>query len=129
MHAWHAVLDVGDMQETMHQVYLLPSQRAQFGRSEAMPVGQQDHGRVPVAMPIAAGSLHEPFDLALGQVLTLAVMGVGQATAANCSLYSGWWLGLMGRIHRDNSAVSIVNYSHNNLFENSARSPASRWTR
>ena len=32
MHAWLAVLDAGDMQKTMHQVYLLPSQRAQFGR-------------------------------------------------------------------------------------------------
>src|SRR6516225_5318396 len=108
MHAWHAILDAGNMQEAMHQVYLLPSQRAQFGRPEAVPVGEQDHGRIPMAMAVAAGSLHEPFDLTLGQVLTLAVMRVGKATAANCSLYRGWWLGLVGRIHRDNSAVSTV---------------------
>src|SRR6516162_7557374 len=118
MHARHAVLDAGDMEETMHQVYLLPPQRAQFGRSETMPESKQDHGRVPVAMAVAAGSLHEPFDLTLGQVLTLAVMRVGKATAANCSLYRGWWLGLMGRIHWDNSPVSMALCSHNTSFEN-----------
>ena len=64
----------GDMQEAMHQVYLLPPQPAQFG------------GRVPVAMAVVPGSLHKPLDLTLRQVLTLAVMGVGQATSANCSL-------------------------------------------
>jgi hypothetical protein len=76
MHAWHPALDAGDMQEAMHQVYLLPPQRAQFGRSEAMPEGKQDHGCVPVAVTVAAGSLHKAFDLTLRQVLTLAVMGV-----------------------------------------------------
>src|SRR6516165_10720126 len=119
MHAWHAALDAGDMQEAMHQVYLLPPQRAQFGRSETMPEGKQDHGRVPVAMAVAAGSLHEPFDLTLGQVLTLAVMRVGKATAANCSLYRGWWPGLIARIHRDNYPVSMTSCSHNTFFENS----------
>src|SRR6516165_5963220 len=99
MHAWHPALDAGDMQETMRQVYLLPPERAQFGRPEAMPVGQQDHGRVPMAMAVIPGSLHKPFDLTLRQVFTLAVMGVGQTTSANCSLYRGWWPGLMGRVH------------------------------
>src|SRR6516165_6366016 len=99
MHAWHAVLDAGDMQEPMHQVHLLPPQRAQFGRSETMPEGKQDHGRVPMAMAVVPGSLRKPFDLTLRQVLPRAVMGVGKATSANCSLYRGWWLGLMGRIH------------------------------
>jgi len=74
------------MQEAMHHVQLLPSQRAQFGRSEAVPVRKEHHGRVPVAMAVAHRSLHKPFDLTLGEVLTLAVMRVGQATSANCSL-------------------------------------------
>jgi hypothetical protein len=77
MHAWHAVLHAGDMQEAMHQVHLLPPQRAQFGGSETMPEGKQDHGRVPVATAVVPGGFHKPFDLTLGQVLTLAVMGVG----------------------------------------------------
>src|SRR6516164_911176 len=118
MHAWHAVLDAGDMQEAMHEVHLLPPQRAQFGRSEAMPVGEQDHGRVPVAMAVVPGSLHKPFDLTLRQVFTLAVMGVGEATSANCSLYSGWWPGLLCRIHWDNYPVSMVRCSHRGYFEN-----------
>ena len=71
-----------------------------------MPEGQQDHGRVPMAMAVVPGSLHEPLDLTLGQVLTLAVMGVRQAASANCSLYRGWRLGLMGRIHWDKTLFS-----------------------
>jgi hypothetical protein len=56
-----------------------------------MPVGKQHHRRVPVAMAVVPGSLHKPFDLTLRQVLTLAVMAVGQATSDNYSLYRGWW--------------------------------------
>src|SRR6516225_1620941 len=108
MHAWHAVLDAGDMQEAMHEVHLLPPQPAQLGRSEAMPEGKQDHGRVPVAMAVVPGSLHKPFDLTLRQVLTLAVMGVGQAASANCSLYRGWLLCQMVGIHWDKTHVFLV---------------------
>jgi hypothetical protein len=59
-------------------------------------------------MAVVPSSLHKPFDLTLGQILTLAVMGVGQATSANCSLYRGWWLGLMGRVHWDNYPVLML---------------------
>jgi len=92
----------------MHEVHLLPPQPAQLGRSEAMPEGKQDHGRVPVAMAVVPGSLHKPFDLTLRQVLTLAVMGVGQAASANCSLYRAWCLGLMCRIHWGKTLVLMV---------------------
>jgi hypothetical protein len=34
------------------EVYLVPPQVHQFGRAEAMAIGQQDHGRVAVAVPI-----------------------------------------------------------------------------
>jgi hypothetical protein len=52
----------------MSQVDLLPAKRAQLGGSKPMPEGQQDHGGVPMTRAIAAGRLHQAFDLALGEV-------------------------------------------------------------
>ena len=55
---------------------LLPAQRAQLGRSQAVPEGEQDHGRIAMSVPIAAGSFHQPFDLFLGQVLAGSIMPI-----------------------------------------------------
>jgi len=41
-------------------------------------------------MPIVSGRLHEPFDLALGEVLASAIFGIRQPTRRDCSLYGGW---------------------------------------
>jgi len=74
----------------MGEINLLPAQGAQLGRSQAVPEGQQDHGRIPMSVPVPACRLHQPFDLFLGQVLPGSVVLVREATSANCSLYSGW---------------------------------------
>ena len=55
-----------------------------------MPEGHQDHGGVTMPMPIVSGRLHEPFDLALGEVLAGAIFGIWQPTKRNCSFYNGW---------------------------------------
>jgi hypothetical protein len=36
-----------------------PSAVAQFGRSQHVPEGNEDHGRVPVSMPVRFGCFHE----------------------------------------------------------------------
>ena len=41
-----------------------------------MPEGQQDHGGVPVSVAIVASRLHQPLDLALGEVFPGAVVGI-----------------------------------------------------
>ena len=41
-------------------------------------------------VPITAGSLHQPLDLFLGEVLAGPVMPIWAATTPNCSLYSTW---------------------------------------
>src|SRR5262249_20026039 len=64
---------------------------ADFRGSQAVPIGNQDHGRV--AMPVAAmlaGAVHEPFDLALGEVGSF-----------NCQVYDGWRAFLGCRFHAD----------------------------
>jgi hypothetical protein len=55
-----------------------------------MPEGCQDHGGVTMPMPIVSRRFHEPFDLALGEVLASAILGVRQPTRRDCSLYRGW---------------------------------------
>jgi hypothetical protein len=53
----------------------------------------QNHGGVTMPVPIVSGRLHEPFDLALGEVLASAIFGIWQPTTRNCSLYSAWSAG------------------------------------
>jgi hypothetical protein len=68
------------------------SQRNEHNSDALKPVPEshQDHGGVPVPMPIVSGRLHQPFDLALGEVLAGAIFGIRQATRRDCSLYSAW---------------------------------------
>jgi len=47
-----------------------------------VPVCDKDHGRVPVAPPVALGRFHKPFDLGLGEVLPPAQLGVSDAASA-----------------------------------------------
>src|SRR5512132_3835214 len=83
----------------MGQIDLLPAKRAQFGRSQPMSEGQQDHGGVAVSVAIVASRLHQPLDLAFGEVYSGAIVGVRQPTSRNCSLLDGWCLGNRCRIH------------------------------
>src|SRR5262245_21748762 len=69
-----------------------------------MPEGQEDHGRVPMSVPITAASLHQPLDLFLGEVLSRSIMPIWAATTSNCSLYSVWRSGAGCGFHWRNSA-------------------------
>jgi hypothetical protein len=86
----HPILKAMDVQAGMDQINLLPAQRAQFGCSQAVPKCHQNHGAVTMPVPIVSGRLHEPFKLALGEVLASAIFGIWQPTKRNCSLYSAW---------------------------------------
>src|SRR5262249_23730779 len=88
----------------MGEVDLLPAEGAQFGCSQAMPEGQEDHGRITMPVPITAGSLHQPLDLLLGEVLSRSIMPIWAATTPNCSLYSAWRSGAVCGFHWRNSA-------------------------
>jgi hypothetical protein len=99
MHRVYAVLGAGHVQAAMDKIDLIPAQRTQFRRSQPMPEGQQDHGGVPVSVSVVAGCLHQPFDLAFGEVFAGAVMAIWLPTARYCSLYSGWGHGPRCRNH------------------------------
>ena len=51
---------------------LLPLQVAHLRGLQTMAIGHQDHGRVAMPIPaMLAGAVHQPLDLALGEVAPL----------------------------------------------------------
>jgi len=54
-----------------------------------VPEGEQEHGRIPMAVPVFARCLDEPLYLLFGQMLARPEGLVGQAPG-NCSFYTQW---------------------------------------
>jgi hypothetical protein len=52
-----------------------------------VPVGQKDHGGVPLAVGVALGRLDKAFHLRLGQVLSGPQVAVWRSRGRNCSIY------------------------------------------
>src|SRR5262245_11042359 len=90
MGARSAVLRSSDRQCPGVEIDLGPLQIHEFARSEAMPEGHQDHGLVPVRPAIALTALDEPLDLAFGQVLAGAHIGVLGPARRDFPFYGGW---------------------------------------
>ena len=67
-----------------------PSEFAYLGSAKAVPIGDEDHGGISLAVAITFRGLDQLLDLNLGQVLAFSVVGVWTATKANCSLLAGW---------------------------------------
>jgi len=44
-----------------------------------MPEGDEEHGRVALAVAISSGGLNQPLDLTLGQMLAWPKLGIGTA--------------------------------------------------
>jgi hypothetical protein len=55
-----------------------------------MPVGQQHHQGVAVAVAIGLGCVNELIDLIGRQVLTRAQLGIRRSLRGDCSFFSGW---------------------------------------
>src|SRR5262249_52816051 len=72
MHAGNAVLDAVNVQAVLGQLDLLPLQVADLRGPQAVAVGDQDHCRVAMAVAtILASAVHQPLDLALGEIASL----------------------------------------------------------
>jgi hypothetical protein len=85
-----AILGPGDVEPGMDEIDLLPAQGAQLGGSQSMSEGKEDHGRIPMAMPVVAGRFYQPLNFSLGKIFADAIMGVGKPANGNCSLNSVW---------------------------------------
>ena len=64
-----AILDPTNIKDCLIKVGLLPTKIDKLGRAESVPESDQDHRRVPVALPIGLGRLDEALDLRRRQVL------------------------------------------------------------
>src|SRR5260370_25702557 len=55
-----------------------------------MPIGDQDHRRVPVAASVLLCGLDKHSNFHLGQVLSAAKLTVRPSQRSNCSFFGGW---------------------------------------
>src|SRR5262249_37414531 len=97
VHAGNPILDTVNVQAALGQLDLLPLQVADLRRPQAVAVGDQDHGRIP--MPVAAmlsGAVHQALDLALGEIASL-----------DCQVYDAWGAFLGCRFHADKLCLPV----------------------
>ena len=77
----------------MAEVDRIPPQRHQLGHPESVPIGDQHHGGVAVAVTVAAGGGDQLVDLGLGQVLAGTDLGIPppeRRLIAYCPIYGAW---------------------------------------
>src|SRR6516164_1560283 len=98
MYARNPIFYAVNVEAALGQLDLLPLQVADLRRPQAMAVGDQDHGRIP--MPVAAmlsGAVHQPLNLALGEVAPL-----------DCQVYDAWGAFLGRRFHADKLCLRVA---------------------
>src|SRR5262245_58517659 len=105
MHAGNATLHAVNVQATLGQLDLLPSQIAHLRGPQPAAVGDQDHGCVAMAIAaVLSGAVHQPLDLALGEVAPL-----------DCQVYDAWGAFLGSRFHADKRCLRVsycAGYTH-----------------
>ena len=99
------------MQAAMGEVDGVPPQRDELARPQPVPVGNQHHGGIAVAVAILPGSIDQAGNLAIGEVLAGADLGVALAARrapaiGNCPNNGGWRHQRQARICHDFSGSS-----------------------
>src|SRR6266576_2076322 len=62
-----------------------------------MAIGDQDHDRIAIAVAaMLAGTVHQPLDLALGEIVSL-----------DCQVYDAWCVFLGCRFHADKPCLRV----------------------
>jgi hypothetical protein len=87
MRARRAVLNPSDVEVGAVEVYLIPAQITQLRRPESMSEGNQDGGRVPMAMPGLLGRLDQVLDFLWRQVFASTKLGVWAPPETNSQIY------------------------------------------
>src|SRR5262249_36963398 len=98
VHARNPVLDPVNVEAALGKLDLLPLQVAHLRGPQAMAVGDQDHGRVAMAVAaMLSGAVHQALDLALGEIASL-----------DCQVYDAWRAFLGCRFHRGKTFLLAV---------------------
>src|SRR5262249_43311348 len=101
MHARRPLLASADVQAAGSKLDLVPLQIADLRGAQAMPIREQDHRRI--AMAVTAGFPlrgHQPLDLSSSEVLPVA---------GNCGIYGGWRHGADSLSGPENSPSEMSN--------------------
>jgi hypothetical protein len=85
MSARCSILDTADVKYRAIEIDLIPPQVADLSRLEPVTEGEQDHGRVPMAIAIGLGGFGQSIDLAGRQVFWRAKLNVRSPCRRNCS--------------------------------------------
>jgi len=72
------------------EVDLIPAEVAQLSRAQPVPESHQDHGRIPVAVPVLLGGLDQGVDFAGCEVFSSTKLGVRSPCRCNCSKNFSW---------------------------------------
>src|SRR5262249_39145664 len=86
-----------DMQPTVTEVEGVPAQRHELARPQPVPIGDQDHGGVAVAVTVVAGGFDQAVDLGVGEIFAGAEVRIAPArrgVAVYCPLM---WVAGPGR--------------------------------
>ena len=98
------------MQAAMGEVDGVPAQRHQLGRPQPVPVGDQHHGGIAVAVAVLPGNSDQAGDLGVGQIFARADLGVALTARArpmgDCPIIGGWRHQRQMRICHDFSGLS-----------------------
>src|SRR5262245_58290762 len=77
---WRATLGPADVQSPLVEFDLMPLEAADFAGPQPVAIGDQDHGGIAMTVPtVLAGSIHQLFDLAIGEIAALY-----------CEAFDGW---------------------------------------
>jgi hypothetical protein len=81
----------------MGEVDGVPAQGHQLDRTQAMPVGEQHHGGVAMAVAVGPGGFDEAVDFGVGQVFARPHVGIANplgwsAVRLDCPNNGGWRL-------------------------------------
>src|SRR5262249_26019702 len=83
-----------------------------------MAVGDQDHGRVAMAVAaMLSGAVHQALDLALGEIASL-----------DCQVYDAWRAFLGCRFHADKLCLRIADCLAYTLFVHSRKGRSGAWS-
>ena len=84
------LLEPAHMQDALLEVDLIPPQGSQLTHPEYVPIADQDHGGIAMAIATRprAGGLQEEIDLSRGEVLARAILSIRTTLRRNCPIYS-----------------------------------------
>src|SRR5262249_1764150 len=106
MNAWRAMLGSAHMQPALVELDLMPLQAADFACSQAVTIGDQDHGGIAMTTSAhLAGGVHELLDLALGEIAAL-----------DCEVFSAWCAAIGYLICHGKSLSCKYDWKNNRLF-------------